>query len=54
MKNLKDLGETLNKKEQQIINGGGRPYICNPNGPIVICQHASLCTQDANGNWYCA
>ena len=53
-KTILNLGNTLNKVEQKEINGGfGKGYICNHDGPIVVCRFASECTEGPNG-WYCS
>ena len=50
MKNLKNLGEILNKEEQQSINGGGflQAYCSGPTGqfcaPGHICCRKRLCS----------
>jgi hypothetical protein len=53
-KSILNLGKALNKVEQKQVNGGGSGgYICNAEGPIVVCRFASQCTLGPNG-WYCA
>ena len=41
MKNLKNLGEILNKKEQKTINGG-RTY-CDLSHPSCSCPPGEVC-----------
>ncbi|MDY0780821.1 hypothetical protein [Tenacibaculum sp. IB213877] len=49
-----NLGKALNKDEQKQVKGSGRPrYICNENGPIVVCTYPKVCTLGSNG-WYCS
>ena len=53
-KQILNLGKALNKAEQKEVNGGvGGGYICNAEGPIVVCKHAWQCTLGSNG-WYCS
>jgi hypothetical protein len=53
-KSILNLGKALSKAEQKSVNGSGRGgYICNAEGPIVVCRFASQCTLGSNG-WYCA
>jgi len=37
MKNLKNLGKTLNKNEQREINGGLFHLTCHPGGDAICC-----------------
>ncbi|AXT21024.1 hypothetical protein D7030_08435 [Flavobacteriaceae bacterium AU392] len=58
MKNLKNLGKTLNKNQQKLINGGNLPgpvgenedciipsgIACNPHpGAMNVCRHNEVC-----------
>ncbi|CAM1355134.1 MULTISPECIES: hypothetical protein [Tenacibaculum] len=53
-KSILNLGNALNNVEQKEINGGRRPkYICNADGPIVVCTFPQTCTLGNNG-WYCS
>ncbi len=53
-KQILNLGKALNKVEQKEVNGGAsRGFICNADGPIVVCRFKSQCTLGPNG-WYCA
>ncbi|WP_420551257.1 hypothetical protein [Tenacibaculum aiptasiae] len=38
IKNISNLGTTLNKKEQQSINGGGLGSVCFG----MLCYHSTL------------
>lgn len=50
MKNLKNLGKTLNKNEQQLINGGFNPDACSNDRdcegsiiPLVCDEFTNTC-----------
>lgn len=55
LKNISNLGKTLNKAEQQTINGGKR--ICsshNDCGPGFCCSyHCATCVSVNNGEGLC-
>ena len=50
MKNLKNLGETLNKNEQKLINGGGPPNECRVDYDPCLWHNGAYWGVCFNGN----
>ncbi len=52
LKNISNLGTTLNNNELKNINGSSRLEICNFEGAPIVCR-VGHCVLNANGYWGC-